>query len=87
MPTQRDETEIAKQIHEKQLELYKEDKKKSICTPRLLSIQAYQDLFEQAIERCALRHRQDKTDEEIRLLKEEIERLKGVDTGLKETIE
>ena len=67
--------------------LYEEDKLKSVCTPRLLSIKAYQDLFEQAIERCVLRHRQDKTDEEIRLLKEEIAKLKGVDNDLKESIQ
>jgi len=58
-----------------------------VCTPRLLSIQSYQDLFDKAIDRCKLRYREDQTDEEIRLLKVEIEKLKGVDAKLNELIE
>ena len=57
MPKPRDDSEMAKKINESQIEVYKVDKQKSVCTPRLLSIQSYQDLFDKAIDRCKLRFR------------------------------
>ena len=55
--------------------------------PRLISVAGYQRLFDEALQDSQLRKRQDHTDEEIRLLKEEIERLKQRDNQLKENID
>ena len=44
-------------------------------------------LFEQALTNSWLRKRQDKTDEEIAALKEEIVKLKEVDSELKDNID
>ena len=78
---------MARKINENNLALYEIDKVKSVRTPRLISMQTYQNLFDQAIDRCKLRYRQDHTDEEIKLLKEEIAKLKGVDADLNASIE
>ena len=43
----------------------------------------YQKLFDEALQNSSLRRRQDQTDEEIRLLKEEIQNLKIRDNELK----
>ena len=61
---------------------YTEKRKQAVLSPRLLSMQGYQDLFEQALTNSWLRRRQDKTDEEIKELKEEIQRLKDKDDEL-----
>ena len=54
-------------------------RKEAVLQPRLMSVGGYQGLFDEALQSSILRKRQDNTDEEIRLLKEEIERLKATD--------
>ena len=57
MPKPRDDSDMARKINENNVKIYQENKVASVRTPRLLSIQSYQDLFNIAIERCKLRHR------------------------------
>ena len=55
--------------------------------PRLITVAGYQRLFDEALQNSQLRKRQDQTDEEIRLLKEEIVQLKKRDEELKQNID
>ena len=57
-------------------------KSEAAMQPRLISVGGFQSVFELALENSKLRYRQDHTDEEIRLLKEEIAALKVRDQEL-----
>ena len=69
------------------MENYNKAHKEAVLIPRLLSVQGYQKLFDQALHNSLLRKRQDNTDEEIRKLKEEIAQLKVKDQELKDNID
>ena len=61
------------------METYLTQRKAAVLQPRLISVSGYQGLFDEALQTSIIRKRADNTDEEIRLLKEEIVRLKATD--------
>lgn len=69
------------------LDSYAKARKEAVAVPRLITVAGYQGLFDEALQNSELRRRQDATDEEIRLLKEEIARLHQRDGELNEQIE
>lgn len=69
------------------MQTYNNARKEAVLQPRLMSVQSYQVLFEQALTHSWLRKRQDDTDEEIKKLKEEIAQLKVRDDQLQTNIE
>ena len=69
------------------MERYEKTRAESILEPRLLSIGGFMNLFNLAIMDCSLRKRQDSTDQEIAKIKEELARLKQVDSDQQAQIE
>ena len=69
------------------VENYKKLRVQAVETPRLMSVQGYQDLFDMALENSTLRKRQDETEKQIQNLWVEIANLKMKDKDLKENID